>query len=150
MTQVKSININSVFDKKTVKENFDKPLVNVTGIAYEPVFIHTKFGEQTGFKGDFVAVNLLNGAVYESNCVFLPKQFTQTLMHKLEAAQNTEVEFSVCLKATSSDKNPSGYAWIADMPDTQERMTRRQLLLERAQQQAAQLALPAPKKAGIK
>ena len=146
MPEIKSININTVFDKKEIKNNLNKPLIQVEGFAMDYFMNHTKFGENVGFKGDFVAVNLLTGEVFESSAIFLPKQFTETLQAKLEATQGGEVQFSGVIKATESEKSPLGYAWILDMPETEARVNRRKQLLLAATEQAKTLALPAPKK----
>jgi len=145
--QVKSININSVFDKKTVKENMNKPLVTVSGFADDFFYTMTKFGEQVGFKGDFVATNLLTGEMYESNAAFLPKQLAGTLVKKLESNPGQSIELTATLQAVESDKNSHGYAWIAEAPMTEQRLSRREALRQQALMESNKVkALAAPVK----
>jgi len=144
--EVKSINVNTVFDKKTVKDNLNKPLYTISGFVDEAFFTNTKFGEQIGFKGDFVAVNLLNGEIFESVAAFVPKGLGTQLERMIKDNPNTSVEINATVMAIPSDKNDKGYAWVAEKPMTEERLKRRAALLENANTASKKL-LAAPKKA---
>ena len=144
MTQIKSINVNSIFDKKTTKQNLNKPLCRIAGQANDFINVAGKFGESTGFKGDFIAVNLLSGEVFESNVAFIPSQLTNTVKEKLSSGESIFLEFD--LMATESEKSPTGYAWIANEPMTEKRKKLQDELREKAEQIKSMLALPAPKK----
>ncbi len=128
MEKVKSININETFDKTTLKANLDKPLVNVVGHAYAAFVISTKYGENTGLKGDFFATNLLTGEVFESGAAFLTPTYTEQVADLLKQPGIHEVEINVNLSATASDKNDKGYAWCADAPRTEAHQSRREQL----------------------
>lgn len=145
MQKVKSININTTFDKKTVKENMNKPLVRVQGVAYGTIEATTKFGTNTGFKGDFVAVNLLTGECFESDAAFLPKGLTQDIEKRLNASETHEVEFNAVLVAIDSDKNDKGYAWVAEHPKTEAMLSRRERMKQEALEASKKIAaLPKP------
>lgn len=147
--QTKSINVNELVDKKTVKENLNKPLANIYGVATTSFSHTTKYGENTGFKGDFFGVNLITGEVLESSAAFLPKQITEQIIKQLETNQGGEVHFSCTLKALESDKSPSGYAWIADEIDSEACANRRAALLKIALADMPK-QIAAPKKADPK
>lgn len=149
MEKLKSINVNSVFDKKVVLQNLDKVLYTVSGYAYSQFIVSTKYGENLGFKGDFVAVNKLTGEVFESDACFLPKSLAHDIAARLEKSENQEVRFTADIKATASDKNDRGYAWIADAPRTEEMISRREQMKIEALQ-SAQKVLAAPKNAKTK
>lgn len=128
-SKVKSINVNTVFDKKTVKENLGTDLIRVTGIATHTIGATTKYGEQTGFGGSFMAVNLLTGELFESEAAFLPKGFTNELEKVLASGQD-EIEVNMTIQAIESDKNDKGYAWIAVRPKTEKHLSLKQKLKE--------------------
>lgn len=147
MKNVKSINVNELVDKKTVKDMLGVPLARVKGIAVTQFSHLTRYGENIGFKGAFVAVNLLTGEILESNCAFLPKGITQELSRQLDASEIREVEFSCDIMAIASDKNSSGYAWVAEAPQTKEHLSRFEELKKEAESMAVELlSLPAPEK----
>lgn len=149
MEKLKSININTVFDKKTVKDHLNKPLVNVSGFAYAEFEVPTKYGPMVGFKGDFVCVNLLTGEVSESDAAFLPKGLTKELQKKL--ANGSEISFAADIQAMETDKNAYGYAWVAEMPRTEEMQNRREKLKAEALKYASTIkALPKPSAEKVK
>lgn len=142
--EVKSINIGSIFDKKTTAENLNKPLIAVAGVAYTYFVHNTKYGESTGFKGDFVCRNLLTGEVQTAPAIFVPKGLCAEILAKLKDGQS-EVEFQAMISAIPTDKNTQGYAWVADAPVTESRLQRRAQLLSMVTD-GGQLALPLPSK----
>lgn len=147
MNKVKSINVASVFDKKTVKENLNKVLFTVHGYARSMIFVDGKYGEQIGFKGDFVAINKITGEVFESEAFFAPKGLSKELEKRLSTSDGQEVKFSADIKATESDKNDKGYAWVADAPKTEAMASQKEALKLAALKEAQSIvALPAPKK----
>lgn len=139
MVQVKSINVNTIFDKKTVKDHMNKPLVYIHGFADDYFTMPSKFGEQVGFKGDFVATNLLTGEIYESTAAFIPTQITSQLKAKMKDGLSVEIKFN--LQATESDKNNQGYAWIAERPVTDEILQRTTALKAEAEKVKSNLKL---------
>lgn len=146
--QIKSITVNSVLGKETKKkvaELLNKPLITIYGFAYTTFVNESKYGENTGFKGDFVAVNLITGEVFESNAAFLPKNLTQQIEAMMTKAQGLEVEFKAQIMAVPSEVSPNGYAWIADAPTTEERKNRAVAMLEKIKKDTAGL-LAAPSK----
>lgn len=147
VTEVKSINVNTVFNKKTVKENLNKPLFTIKGVAEKVITINTKYGEQQGAGGDFIAVNMLTGEVFTSQAAFLPKNFAKDLYAMLEKSENREVEFAATIKAIPSDKNNTGYAWVAEAPETQERANRRDRMMQEVLTTYAPKQLAAPEAA---
>ncbi len=128
MEKIKSININETFDKATVKAHMNTSLVNVVGVAYSSFVIMTKFGENTGLKGDFFATNLLTGEVFESEAAFLTSAYTEQVAEMLRQPGNLEVHINVNISATPSDKNNFGYAWVADTPRTEAMQSRREAM----------------------
>lgn len=129
---VKSLSVGEIFDKKTAKEHINKPVCCFAGVIYSSFVNLSKYGESVGFKGDIIATNYLTGEVFESDACFLPKNLTAELERKLAANQGGEVEFMAEIRAIASDKNTQGYAWIADVPQTKERMNRKKELIEKA------------------
>jgi len=129
--ELKSLSLNDVVTKPQIKDNINKPLVNIHGFI-SSYFTHTtKFGENTGFKGDFVAISCLDNSVYISSAAFLPNGLTEQILKQLSQGL-LEVEFKATIKAISSDKSPYGYAIIADEPETEQRQNRRAALMQRA------------------
>lgn len=140
---VKSINVNTLVDKKTVMSHLDKPLAKIKGFATSIISVKTKYGEQIGFNGQFMAVNLLTGEIIQSDALFAPRQLASQL-EKMLVNGETEVEVSFDLAATATDKNAQGYAWIAQKPLTQEQKNRFAMLKSEFLSEVA--ALPAPEK----
>ncbi len=143
LEKVKSINVNSVFDKKTIKEHLNEVLFTVSGFAYGVIIHDGKFGESVGFKGDFVAVNKLTGEVFESNAAFLPAGLTREIQTELDRSENKEVKFTADIKAMPSTKTVQGYAWIADMPRTEAMVNRMEALKLAALSEVKKLSAPA-------
>lgn len=128
---LKSLSIWDVVTKPQVKGNMNKPLFNIHGFATSTFTHASKFGENTGFKGDFVAISCLDGKIYASDASFLPKGMTEEIKAQLDQGL-VEVEFKATVKAVESDNNSYGYAIIADEPETEERQNRREALMQRA------------------
>jgi len=118
--KVKSINVKSVFGKVS-KANIGEVLFNVAGHADELLTIETKYGENVGLKGDFVAVNAQTGEVFESNAAFLPSNLTDSIVAKIKESPNTSIEFKASVELAESDKNDKGYTNIAEAPLTHKR-----------------------------
>lgn len=144
-TNVKSINVNTVFNKKEVLNHMNKPLFHVKGWAMAVIGVNTKYGEQIGFRGDFLAINQLTGEVFTSEAAFLPKSETRSIEKLLSNPENHEVEIDMVIQATETDKNDKGYAWIAVMPKTeaqQNRFEKLKIEAEKAAQQILKLEPP--------
>lgn len=148
MNIVKSINVNTIFDKKTTKQHLGKPLCRIAGEVDDFIVANSKFGDSIGFKGVFTAVNLLTGEVFESTAAFIPAQLTATLKEKLSSGNAVFIEFD--LMALESSKSPTGYTWIAEKPMTEERKRLADAMREKALELSKTLALPAPSKKGGK
>lgn len=133
-TTVKSININSIFGKPK-KDDLNKIMFTVMGVATGAGIHLSKFGESVFLKGDFAAVNAKTGEIFTSNAAFLNKQLTTEIAKKLENGVN-EVEFKADVKVIPSDKNTSGVAYIAEEPMTEARKNRQNSLIEQAQKQS--------------
>jgi len=122
--QLKSINYNDVLNKKELKanlaDNFGKPLIYIEGIAYGTIHHMSKYGENIGFKGKFLALNHMTGETFESNACFLPKSLTADLQSILE--RTGEVKLQADIQIMPSDKNTDGFAWIAEQPKTEARI----------------------------
>ncbi len=142
LNKVKSINVNTVFDKKTVKEHLNEVLFTVSGYVYGIICHDGKYGESVGFKGDFVAVNKLTGEIFESEAAFLPQGLTREIQQRLEKSETSEVKFTADIKAMPSTKSAQGYAWIADAPRTEQMVSRKEALKLEALQSAKLLAAP--------
>lgn len=123
LNQLKSINYNDVLDKKEIKKDleahFNKPLIYIEGLAYSTITHMTKYGENTGFKGKFMAMNHITGEVFEAKAAFLPKNLTEDLVRILD--KNGEVKVQATIQIMPSDKNSDGFAWVAEEPQTEAR-----------------------------
>lgn len=139
MAQVKSITVGAIFDKKTTRENMNKVIMRVSGVAFSEFTNNGTFGESVGFKGDFVCLNYVTGEVFESNACFLPKGLTAEIAKKLE--QNSEVEFNAEIRPIESKKNAQGYAWVADAPMTEARLSRAAAMKKEMLEYASKLKL---------
>jgi len=147
-SKVKSINVN-LLDKREIKKDLEKffhmPLLYVKGDAYSTITVMTKYGEQTGFEGDFKAYNMLTGEVYSSDAAFLPQQLTLNLLAALEKNDMVTVETTV--EIIPSDKNSDGIAWVTKKPLTEEKISRAtELEKEFFESIGGFKALPAPAK----
>jgi hypothetical protein len=134
-TEVKSIHT-ATFGKPN-KSNLPATLFHIWGFATSTFKTHSKFGEQTGLKGDFYAVSPTGEKVF-SEAAFLPSSLMDQIVERLNVGE-TEIEFKATVRAVPSDKNPSGYAFTVDEPMTEERQSRRAMLAATVEKQSVAL-----------
>jgi len=138
MTQeIKSITTKSVYGKAD-KSDIGKEIMKVYGYAAN-FFIHeTKYGENKGLKGYFVAINPQTGEVFESRAAFLPDNVTDSILTRLKEGE-TEVEFTCTIEVAESDKNDRGIAYIAEEPLTEQRKSMIAKMREYAEEEVSGL-----------
>jgi len=128
--ELKSINNKDVYGSPN-KKDIGTTAYRVMGYATGYFIYETKYGENTGIKGDFVAVNN-KGERFSSHCAFLPNSLTNDIVKRLDQGE-IDVAFTADIATVESDKSPSGYAWIAQEPQTEERRSRMAEMLEQAE-----------------
>lgn len=127
---LKSITAKALNDGKEVtKDHIGKVIANIGGIVDSYFTVTNKYGDNIGFKGDFIAVNPESGNVYDSEAIFLPQSATDLIMQQLKEGQN-EIVLNLSLKVTASDKNSKGIAYVCDNPETETRKNRRAAMQE--------------------
>ena len=143
---VKALSVNEIFDKKTTKDHLNKDLILINGIVDDKFFHMTKYGESTGFKGVFFFTNLLTGEVKESQAAFLPKGLTAKLAEQVDNNPNMEIELKdIAVRAIESDKNREGYAWVAEKPMTETKLSYSEQMRQKTIAHASKLQIEAPK-----
>lgn len=127
-------------------EFLGKTVALVTGVVTGHFFKTTQYGENIALAGDFVMANATTGEIFEGNTLYMPADFTQNIVQKLEANQGAEIRFpekGLEIVCTKSEKGARGYAFVVRNAQTVESVNARKQWAE--QMLSSMKALPAPK-----
>jgi len=113
----------------------------VFGLVKSKFTVTTQYGDSTGFKGTFEAVNLEDGEIFRSGKMFLPQIAADMLESAVDgmSEDQSELKFGFKIGLKPSDKGNTGYEFTVEpLIDTTEN--------DPISDMRAQFALPAPKK----
>ena len=124
LTNIKSISTKNIgFSAKTIRalvedNNEVHFLARIGGVAIEQFTGTTKHGEYHGYKGVFSIVNR-DGVKFTSTVLFPPANIAKKLADMFSQGE-AEISFMFDINVSSSDKNASGYAFMVDVPASEE------------------------------
>ena len=117
-TEVKIKNIRKITPKivaGSVKDLYKKSgevlFMRVYGIATKIFTTETTFGPSTGFKGQFVAVNIITGETFKAPKIYLPDVANDYLVPALEQDGKKEVQFAFDIGVVKATSEKSAYEY---------------------------------------
>jgi len=101
---------------KAVAESKNPNICAFTGEAHGFRTVSTQFGESKFITGIIFAQNMQTGEVFQAGKAFLPTDFTDELIARLESRKDNfdSVEFGVQISVTPSDKGGYGYEYVTE------------------------------------
>lgn len=101
-------------NKKTVLRGIEKQYMRVVGVCRNTVIKNSQYGDSIEFQGDFRAINIDSGEVFNSGKLFLPSIAETFISNAMENVRYTdgfsglELAFDIGIKPAS---NPMGYEY---------------------------------------
>lgn len=93
---------------KVGKGDAERALLQVMGIVSGTLLKTTQYGDSTGLKGQFKAVNVETGEIFRSGVCYLPNVATDLIAGALREGMQLEFAFGISVKPAD---NPIGYEY---------------------------------------